>query len=556
MIDVTEQVLVSPDGSPLPVPHYASSFALADFDGDGSTDILVTGLTDFVVDGAPPTAEMRDASHLALYQNCGGRLVRALDLDAAFEDALLPGRVHATAVDVDDDARPDILLGGWGGSLQLLRSRVSPDGRAGFAPPETIVAGSSIAQTISTNVTVWDLDGDGRLDLVLGRAWGPIAPFTADFETADDVVLLQTASGSFVQAFADPSPGGELGAMWHQTLASVALPLDSGGTLLYGGVDFAEDYWFEVSSSLDVVALEVPQASWTHSQPWANSMGADYACQTPTECLLVSSDFGGPHAFRITRAAGGATVTRVTDEHFGTLVEAFHDLWSTVLVDLDRDGRDEVLLAAGTFTELQSMGPGGPAQDESLTVYAFDAEAGGYRIDSDGYGARFDGSRPGNWGTVGVLDLDGDGALEIVAAGMPRSQVWSGFPNPGPDQYAQAPRAPSLQWDSPFTVLAHQPAQGDGRGLEIRLRGPGSHVVGARVQLACPEPGCEHLEGLYKEATVNGDFLGFGREVGVFHVGLGDYGGPVDVSVVSASGQTVALHGVPNAARSVVIDLP
>jgi hypothetical protein len=161
----------------------SGSFAVADFDNNGSDDLAVAG-----------------GGQIAIYMSSGGSLVRrstlttsattviAADLDLDGNDDLvaasasrpvvtvflgtdegtfLPGQDFATsgttaalfAADVNGDELPDIVAGGNGVSLLL------GNGDGTLAPPVSIVDASGVAA-----ITGSDFDGDGAVDLALARA--------------------------------------------------------------------------------------------------------------------------------------------------------------------------------------------------------------------------------------------------------------------------------------------------------------------------------------------------------------------------------------------------
>lgn len=553
-VEVTGLVRVDEDGGAIEFPHYTSSLAVADFDDNGTPDVVVTGLDSFLLELDPPPPEVAGAAEMVLYANCGGWLVPAYDFTAKFGEAFFPNQVTVTAVDVDGTGTVDLLVGARGGALQLVRGKGLQNGKPKFSPPETLVPPSAIPWVTTVSTTVWDFDRDGLLDVWSGQSFVTISILSKKFESARDLLLLQQEDGSFEEVLASKAPPELLTSASRQTFAGLAIPLpEAGRTLFFGGVDQSWDYWVDVAPKpLAFTTLEVPQDAWLLPFPFSSTMGADFACADAAHCWLVASDVGGPQSYRITRGPEGAAVERTTDADFGIFVEEVHNLWTTVLADLDRDGRDEVLLAGGEFTAEYFPGPADLPPLENLVAYGFDDALGRYTTIGDGLGPLFDGSRLGSWGAMALADLDQDGDLDLLAAGIPRTLTFSGDLDASPEEYQAADLTPTFDPGSPLVVAFDRGVPTDGHGLEVRLRGPGSRVLGSRVEVLCREPGCEGLQGLWKEATANGDFLGFGREPGVFHVGLGAYAGVLDVRVTSPTGEVTVVESVLADTRVVV----
>ena len=128
--------------------------AAADFDGDGKVDLFVGGR---VVPGKYPATPRS-----FLYHNVGGKLVDVTDtLAPGLRDI---GMVTAAVwADVDGDKRPDLLVATEWGPITYFHNTGK-----GF---ENLTAKAGLAGVTGwwSALTVADVNGDGRLDLVAGN---------------------------------------------------------------------------------------------------------------------------------------------------------------------------------------------------------------------------------------------------------------------------------------------------------------------------------------------------------------------------------------------------
>ena len=138
-----------------------SAPVLADVNGDGLLDLLIGGKVS-------PTDH--NSGTVTWFENVGTPTAPAFR-----ERGLLPIRgqfSYAPSVaDLNGDGLPDIVLGTWNDRIQWYRNtgtRTNPAWTLADSALVTITRGSNTAPSVG------DLDGDGLLDLVIGKASGQI----------------------------------------------------------------------------------------------------------------------------------------------------------------------------------------------------------------------------------------------------------------------------------------------------------------------------------------------------------------------------------------------
>eukprot|EP00629_Pelagomonadales_sp_RCC1024_P016916 CAMPEP_0119296368 /NCGR_PEP_ID=MMETSP1329-20130426/50532_1 /TAXON_ID=114041 /ORGANISM="Genus nov. species nov., Strain RCC1024" /LENGTH=1508 /DNA_ID=CAMNT_0007297301 /DNA_START=138 /DNA_END=4662 /DNA_ORIENTATION=- len=187
----------------------ASGPAFGDIDGDGLPDAVFGGLGD-----------------LEFFRNTGlrgpGRFVRsvdgpfgAIDIDRCRgpEHPFLVGRRAApTLYDVDGDGRSDLVLGCQDGSIALYRNTGAGFERVEDHPFAGIRAAQFSAPAFGDVNLDDDVDGDGRSDLVLGCQDGSIALYRntgAGFERVEDHPFAGIRAAQFsAPAFGDVNLDG------------------------------------------------------------------------------------------------------------------------------------------------------------------------------------------------------------------------------------------------------------------------------------------------------------------------------------------------------------
>lgn len=141
----------APEGTLPADGESTGAVAAADFDGDGKSDLFVSGR---VVPGKYP-----ETPRSFLYRNVGGKLVDVTDEVAPGLRNI--GMVTATVwADLDGDKRPDLLVATEWGPVSLFKNN-----------------GKTFVKVEMSSVTGWwsalataDVNGDGRPDIVAGNA--------------------------------------------------------------------------------------------------------------------------------------------------------------------------------------------------------------------------------------------------------------------------------------------------------------------------------------------------------------------------------------------------
>ena len=198
--------------------------SLADLDGDGDLDLLVANKTN---------PGNNDAGTVTWFENIG--TARA----PAFRDrgvlAVATEFHPAPAVaDLDGDGLPDLVLGTWRDKVKWFRNSGSRQ-----QPRWTLADSALVTLTRGSNAvpTVGDLDGDGLLDLVIGEASGELNVYrntgtrtTPTFELVSDHFLGIDVGRRSTPVLADMDGDGKLDLLigseaggvqlWHNASAA------------------------------------------------------------------------------------------------------------------------------------------------------------------------------------------------------------------------------------------------------------------------------------------------------------------------------------------------
>ncbi len=223
-----------------------SAPALADLDGDGDLDLLIGNRIDPANDST---------GTITWFENIGSRTAPVF---ADRGPLPITGQYnYAPAVaDLDGDGRPDLILGTWTDHVEWYRN----SGTA--AHPAWTLADSALvvlARGSNTVPAAGDIDGDGLVDLVVGSASGHLTFYrNAGSRTAPRFVVVPTALDTIkfgrraAPALADMDGDGRLDLLIGNEDGAITLWRNSGPA---GSFLFTRDTTFTLTSAPDATPV-------------------------------------------------------------------------------------------------------------------------------------------------------------------------------------------------------------------------------------------------------------------------------------------------------------
>ena len=415
-------------GWPITMPaEIGASPSIGDVDGDGFPDVVVACGSTFDANGA---GEVR------AYRRNGTLIWSFLPADTN-EDGRPDGVVSTPAIgDVDGNGTNEVAFGSWDFNVYLLRgSNGTP--LPGF-PPNPSGLGFGIRDSIWSSPALADLDGDGKLEIIIGA------------DTHAEGPPINSPDGGALHVFR--SNGTQMPGFPRyvdQTIMSSPavgdLDLDGsldivvgGGTFYTGAVGRKVYAWRKDGSVLPGWPVS------TTGQVFTSPALADLTGDGKPEVIVSDEPSGGSGPFLYAFQGNGALHFKVQPKAYFSVTP---NIGAPVVADVTGDGQVDILVAVNTEIAVvnrngvQLTDPGPPGGDERVSYYTNTAIISG----------------------AVVTDLENDGLLDVVAA--------SGEPFPSPTDAAVHVWNPAPTGRMPWPMFRKDPQR---RGF-----GPAPNASGA-----------------------------------------------------------------------------
>ena len=390
-----------PPGSDFGLPgHYLVGVLAHDVDGDGDVDLAFN----------------RPDASLDLYVNDGfGAFTFAAALPSV---AGIPDYepLWQGFVDIDGDGLPELLETSFFG---LTMRRAESALVWGEAIPVWDARGTQYEWAAWSSFAAGDLDLDGDLDVVLASVHGQFDPFNGEDEPPPgeaELILFGDGAGGFeepVRLVSNEGPGMSQMILLTDRDVDGDLDIFVGADLL--GPAFPSATLFDNQGRAGNGELRLLDIGYdTNAMIDASHMGADSADLNGDGLLdycfsdvgpLVCLETDGQGGFVDTRAARGIVPASMDSPSYWTG-------WSLEMADLDNDGLEDLVVAAGRVDDFIE------SEDAEDRPWESDQPNGIWRATAPGqWEERTDalafGSIRESFG-LATADLDGDGALEVI----------------------------------------------------------------------------------------------------------------------------------------------
>ncbi|MEO8584953.1 MAG: CRTAC1 family protein [Acidobacteriota bacterium] len=397
--------------------------AMGDFDGDGFLDLFFTGSA---ASGKNPDAGPCGA----LFRNRG---------DGTFEDVTARAGIHscgwkmgASWVDLDGEGRPDLVVTGVG-KTEIWKNL------GGGTFREESAARGLVAPGYAVGLAAGDVNGDGRVDLyVVGyldtdyakeNSFGQFdVRMPEDYEGQEAKLDVQGADGRFAElakAAGVLNTGG-------RGLSAVFFDYDGDGKPdLYVANDRTTNvlYRNKGDGTFEDVTVEAGAGRRDHKEARAG-MGVaigDLDGDGRPE-VFVTNFAGEPKT--LYRNVEGVLFDDATESSGVEGASLPYVQWGTDIVDLDDDGRPDLVMVSGhlipkfimsmarLFGNSKSLGPYSHGdRDYKQRPLVYRNASGGRLIDATASSGDFAGLRLAARG-LAAGDVDGDGRVDLVIAAV------------------------------------------------------------------------------------------------------------------------------------------
>lgn len=160
-----------------------------DYDADGLLDMIVGNFGYFVSTG-------NYSSQLAYYRNTGTPTAPAfalVDRDLLGLSSMAVGNVAPTVGDIDGDGDLDLIIGAGNGRVHLFTNDAGPGSPCNFALTHVNYQDINVSGQFATP-KLFDVDGDGLLDLVIGEMTGNLNYYRNEGSASSPQFVLADAS--------------------------------------------------------------------------------------------------------------------------------------------------------------------------------------------------------------------------------------------------------------------------------------------------------------------------------------------------------------------------